>query len=235
MPAFAPQQQAAYALKPLEIQPTTDGYLLREQARRLTEPKASKTSLDWMITLIVTSLLLPLIVAVGALSFISWLIDWFLKLTFSAIQLNTGKNTDSQIGWLIPALVVWLLLVFGLAVSQHLLAEKVFFIGIFLILFYCLFGAVYWSLRLLVDGETRQHLGFKLALGELEVLFSHYPPRIGDGDRLTIRRHLKPNRWTKFFSIDRFPQDSRMDVNLVCIERVTYTQGTDSITNMAEI
>jgi hypothetical protein len=235
MPAFAPQEQAAYALRPLEIQPTVDGYLLREKAPRIAKPKSSPTIAGWIVGIVITGLFLPHIALILVGVFGARLILPFFNLTNSAVAQHTKKDQMSY-GWLAFYICLWGLLVTGasffLSPSSFL---NLLYIGVLGVVGYFSFGIIYWSLRLLVDRQTRQRLGFKWGLDELEIIFSHYPPQLGDGDRLTIRRRLKETVWTRLFHVDGFPKDSQINVDLVCIERVTYTQGTDLVTDMTEV
>lgn len=60
-----------------------------------------------------------------------------------------------------------------------------------------------------------------------ELVFTHYPLRLGSDDRVTFQRKLKGNR--KFFP------DSAIAIKLLCIERVSYTRGTDTIVETAVV
>lgn len=96
-----------------------------------------------------------------------------------------------------------------------------------------IFLVVYGSLKLIFDPQFRFRIGAQFGLGPGEIIFSHYPLRVGEDDRLTFRRQLKENTWTRWFNLDRFPDQGRLQVSLLCAERVIYTEGTDTITEVA--
>lgn len=60
-----------------------------------------------------------------------------------------------------------------------------------------------------------------------ELVFTHYPLRLGSDSRVTFRRKLKGNR--------KFLPDSAIAIKLLCIERVSYTKGTDTIVETAVV
>ena len=96
-----------------------------------------------------------------------------------------------------------------------------------------IFAVVYGSLKLIFDPQFRYGVGAKLGLAPAEIIFSHYPLRVVEDDRLTFRRQLKDNIWTQWFRVNHFPDQGRLQVSLLCAERVTYTEGTDTITEVA--
>ncbi|MBJ7900403.1 MAG: hypothetical protein GC158_10895 [Cyanobacteria bacterium RI_101] len=103
-----------------------------------------------------------------------------------------------------------------------------------MLLVYLLLGAVYWGLKFVIDSDTRQALGFRWSLDKLEVIFSRYPLKIGENDRLQLRRRLKETVWTRLCNLRAFPEHSWATVTLLCVEEVKYTKGTDTFTEQAE-
>ncbi|MFM1841714.1 MAG: hypothetical protein RLZZ490_447 [Cyanobacteriota bacterium] len=98
-----------------------------------------------------------------------------------------------------------------------------------------IFLVAYGSLKLIFDPQFRFGIGTRFGLAPVEIIFSHYPLRVGEDDRLAFRRQLRANFWTRWFNIHQFPDQGRLSVSLICGERVTYTQGTDTITEVATI
>jgi hypothetical protein len=74
---------------------------------------------------------------------------------------------------------------------------------------------------------ARQYLRAFFLLQPGELIFSQYPLRLGSSERVTFRRKLKGNR--------KFPKNGSVDIKLLCVERVNYTKGTDTITDIAVI
>jgi hypothetical protein len=97
-----------------------------------------------------------------------------------------------------------------------------------------IFGVVYGSLKLIFDPESR-YFAARFACESPEIIFSHYPLRIGENDRLIFRRKLKDKAWLSWFNIKKFPENSYLKISLICVERISYTQGTDVMTEVATI
>jgi hypothetical protein len=68
-----------------------------------------------------------------------------------------------------------------------------------------------------------------------ELVFSRYPLTLNDSDRLTFRCRLRDNFLTRLFKVKEIPTPARIEVKLLCVERVSYTKGTDTITETAII
>ena len=105
------------------------------------------------------------------------------------------------------------------------------FVGLFL--FLIVFWLVYWVVKLVLDKSARDEMGAKQGFLPAELIFSHYPLKVGENDRVTFRRRLKQNFWTNLFKVHHFPANSHLRVSLICMERVTYTKGTDTVTDVA--
>jgi len=88
-------------------------------------------------------------------------------------------------------------------------------------LFVPTFFVVYKILKLILDESARYKMGTDLGFSGVELIFSRYPLKVGENDRVTFRRRLKNNYWTKLFKINNFPVNSHITVNLVCVERTT--------------
>jgi len=109
------------------------------------------------------------------------------------------------------------------------------YIFIIFIPFFSIFYTVYSVLKLTLDESARYKLGTDLGFMAAELIFSRYPLKVGENDRVTFRRRLKNNYWTNLFKINKFPVNSHIKINLVCIERASYTQGTDTVTDVAVV
>jgi len=148
-------------------------------------------------------------------------------------------------GYLLKENRGWLLNVTG---RSWLIRSSVgIFIGIFLLffafpilitvwpvsLFLLVFSVVYLVVKIALDESVRYKIGAKLGFLPAELIFFHYPPKVGDNERITFRRRLKQNFWTNLFKIRDFPANSRLKISLICMERVTYTKGTDTVTDVA--
>ncbi len=101
------------------------------------------------------------------------------------------------------------------------------------VLFLIVFWIVYWVVKLSLDKSARYEMGAKQGFLPAELIFSHYPLKVGENDRITFRRRLKQNFWTNLFKVRDFPNNSRLKVSLMCLERATYTKGTDTVTDVA--
>ena len=127
------------------------------------------------------------------------------------------------------------------------LAIPGFFLGVYLVVsfanpifiifipFFSIFYVVYRVMKLTLDESARYKMGIELGFVGAELIFSRYPLKVGENDRLTFRRRLKNNYWTNLFKINKFPVNSHITVNLVCVERASYTQGTDTVTDVAVV
>jgi len=102
-------------------------------------------------------------------------------------------------------------------------------------LFVPTFFVVHRLLKLILDESARYKLGTELGFVGAELIFSHYPLKVGENDRVTFRRRLKNNYWTNLFKINKFPVNSHIKINLVCVERVSYTKGTTRVTDVAVV
>jgi hypothetical protein len=101
--------------------------------------------------------------------------------------------------------------------------------GFFLIIFswfFLIVGIIFLAVALLYR-PTRRYLRAFFLLQPGELIFSHYPLHLGQDDRVTFRRRLKGDR--------KFPQNGTVTVRLLCVERVSYTKGTDQVTETALI
>ncbi|MBJ7900080.1 MAG: hypothetical protein GC158_09205 [Cyanobacteria bacterium RI_101] len=116
-----------------------------------------------------------------------------------------------------------------------------FFGMLFLALFFWFFLIILliFGVVLLLNGAVRRktwsEVWSAVCLSPGELLFSHYPLRLGDSDRLTFRRRLQDNFWTKLFNLQSLPTPATLAVKLVCVERVSYTKGTDTIVETAVV
>ncbi|MFN5513621.1 MAG: hypothetical protein ACK5CA_02430 [Cyanobacteriota bacterium] len=113
------------------------------------------------------------------------------------------------------------------------IALIVLFFWFFLIILVIL-GAVL-LLNAAVRRKTWSEVWSALCLSPGELIFSHYPLCLGDSDRLTFRRRLQDNFWTKLFRLRSLPAPATLAVKLVCVERVSYTKGTDTIVETAVV
>lgn len=86
------------------------------------------------------------------------------------------------------------------------------------------FGLIFFIIALFRQ-SFRQHICAYFLLSPSDLVFAHYPLRLGDNVRVTFRRRLKRNR--------KLPQNNSVIVKLLCVERVSYTQGTDTIVETA--
>jgi hypothetical protein len=107
------------------------------------------------------------------------------------------------------------------------------FFWFFLILL-VIFGAVL-VFSASVRRKTWSEVWSAVCLSPGELIFSHYPLRLGDGDRLTFRRRLQDNFWTKLFNLKSLPAPASLTITLVCVERVSYSKGTDTIVETAVV
>ena len=98
-----------------------------------------------------------------------------------------------------------------------------------------IFIVVYGSLKLIFDPEFRFGVGAQFSLAPGEVIFSHYPLRVGEEDRLTFRRQIKDNWLTRWFNVNHFPDQGRLQVSLLCAERVSYTSHDEEAERMTEV
>ncbi|MEB3174449.1 MAG: hypothetical protein VKN60_04560 [Cyanobacteriota bacterium] len=125
------------------------------------------------------------------------------------------------------------------AASQSWLAG---FLGtILLLLFFWFFFIllVIFGVLLLFNVSVRRktwsEVWSAVCLAPGELTFSHYPLCLGDSDRLTFRRRLQDNFWTKLFNLQSLPAPASLAVKLVCVERVSYSKGTDTIVETAVV
>jgi hypothetical protein len=102
-------------------------------------------------------------------------------------------------------------------------------------LFLVVFCVVYSVVKITVDESARYRMGAILGFLPPELIFFRYPLKVGENDRITFRRRLKQNFWTNLFKINRFPVNSHIKINLVCVERVSYTKGTTRVTDVAVV
>ena len=102
-------------------------------------------------------------------------------------------------------------------------------------LFLVVFCAVYSVVKITLDESARYGVGAILGFLPPELIFFRYPLKVGENDRITFRRRLKQNFWTNLFKINRFPVNSHITINLVCVERVSYTKGTTRVTDVAVV
>lgn len=87
---------------------------------------------------------------------------------------------------------------------------------------------------MIFDPQTRYFVT-RFALEPTEIIFSHYPLRVGENDRLMFRRKLKDQTCLSWFNIKEFPENSYLKISLICAERISYTQGTDIMREAATV
>jgi hypothetical protein len=109
------------------------------------------------------------------------------------------------------------------------------YISIIFIPFFSTFFVVYIVQKLILDKSARYKMVTDLGFVGEELIFSHYPLKVGENDRVTFRRRLKKNYWTNLFKINKFPVDNHIKINLVCAERVSHTEGTETIADVAVV
>lgn len=107
------------------------------------------------------------------------------------------------------------------------------FVWFFLILMVVCFLALIFNIQLRRTTGNKFWTAVCLTPGEL--IFSHYPLTPGSEDRLTFRRQLQSNSWTKLWQVATIPTPAILTIQLLCVERVSYTQGTDTIVEIAII
>ena len=212
MPTFTAREEVAYSLGPLKIKPTADGYLLREKAQRTTGE-------------------IGLLISGGRA------IHVFLSLGSWAFRRHQDQNNDDffEVGYLFEYIVLGLVLAILTFLLPQPLGGKVLYIGILVVLAYFLFGVIYWLLCFIFDQQIRHQVGFNAGLGAIEILFSHYPLKAGEGDRPMYRRSFQANFWTKLLGIEGFPPNSRLRISLICIEREDYNTDVATGTKTVKI
>lgn len=101
--------------------------------------------------------------------------------------------------------------------------------GIFILVFLSLapLFAVMAFIVILFNRPTRQKILAYFFLRPGELVFTHYPLQLGSDRRVTFRRKLKGDR--------RFFADSSITVRLLCMERISYTKGSDTIIETAVV
>ena len=173
-----------------------------------------------------------------------------VDLIFSHYPFKVGKNDriTFRLIWTVISLFVatfpWMVLTVLFSIFFQFFCASV--LGIYdfspaffiipILLFVPTFFVVYRLLKLILDESARYKMGTDLGFaGGAELIFSRYPLKAGDNDRLTFRRRLKNNYWTNLFKINKFPVNSHITVNLVCVERASYTHGTDDVTDVAVV
>lgn len=102
-------------------------------------------------------------------------------------------------------------------------------------LFLVVFCSVYPVVKITLDESARYKMGAILGFLPPELIFFRYPLKVGENERITFRRRLKQNFWTNLFKLNKFPVNSRVKINLVCVERVSYTKGTTRVTDVAVV
>jgi hypothetical protein len=107
------------------------------------------------------------------------------------------------------------------------------FLWFFLILIVIFVVALIFNIQMRRTSWNKFWTAVCLAPGEL--IFSHYPLTLGSEDRLTFRRRLQANFWTKWWQVKTIPTPGTITIQLLCVERVSYTQGTDTIVETAII
>ncbi|MGL5035315.1 MAG: hypothetical protein ACRC6M_16125, partial [Microcystaceae cyanobacterium] len=160
---------------------------------------------------------------------VRWL-GWLL----SPIPLSVLKENVRWLGWLlspIPLSVFIPVGIFSFALIFPFAFPSFWPVTLFLLVF----PVVYKVVKITVDESERYKVGGKFSLLPAELIFSHYPLKVGENDRLTFRRRLKNNSWTDLFKINKFPVNSHVKINLVCVERASYTKGTDRVTDVAVV
>jgi hypothetical protein len=89
---------------------------------------------------------------------------------------------------------------------------------------------------LVFNTKIRNHFWWETVCFEPgDLIFSHYPLTLDDSDRLLFRCRLRDNFITRLFKVKEIPTPSRIEIKLICLERVSYTKGTDTITENAVI
>jgi hypothetical protein len=107
------------------------------------------------------------------------------------------------------------------------------FVWFFLILMVIFVLALIFNVQL--RRTTWNNFWTAVCLAPGELIFSHYPLIPGSEDRLTFRRPLQSNFWTKWWQVATIPAPAILTIQLLCVERVSYTQGTDTIVETAII
>lgn len=146
-------------------------------------------------------------------------------------QISRFTNPNWLFGLTITFTAIFIL-IFGFPIILSF-SGVVWPIFVVVFLFLIVFWIVYWILKLSLDESARYEMGVKQGFLPAELIFSHYPLKVGENDRVTFRRRLKQNFWTNLFKIHDFPPNSRLKVSLICLERATYTKGTDTVTEVA--
>jgi hypothetical protein len=146
-------------------------------------------------------------------------------------QISRFTNVNWVFGVSITFIAIFILIIgFPILLSFSGVVWPIFVI---LFLFLIVFWIVYWLVKLSLDKSARYEMGAKQGFLPAELIFSHYPLKVGENDRITFRRRLKQNFWTNLFKVHDFPANSRLKVSLICLERATYTKGTDTVTDVA--
>lgn len=99
--------------------------------------------------------------------------------------------------------------------------------GICVLLIFSWFFLPLIFIQLLVHRPLRQRIRAAFFLLPGELIVSQYPLHLGSSDRVKFRRRLKGNR--------KLTANGSVKIKLFCIERVGYTQGTDTIIETAII
>jgi len=146
-------------------------------------------------------------------------------------QISRFTNPNWLFGLTITFTAIFIL-IFGFPILLSF-SGVVWPIFVVLFLFLIVFWIVYWMVKLILDESARYEMGAKQGFLPAELIFAHYPLKVGENDRITFRRRLKQNFWTNLFKIHDFPPNSRLKVILICLERATYTKGTDTVTDVA--
>jgi len=100
------------------------------------------------------------------------------------------------------------------------------FTGFLLVIFSC-FLIPLLCITLIFSRSSRQSTRAWFFLLPGELIVSQYPLHLGSSDRVKFRRRLRGNR--------KFPANGSVKIKLLCIERVGYTKGTDTIIETAMI
>lgn len=146
-------------------------------------------------------------------------------------QISRFTNQNWLFGLSITFIAI-LILIFGFPILLSF-SGVVWPVFVAFFLFLIVFWIVYWVVKFSLDESARYEMGAKQGFLPAELIFSHYPLKVGENDRITFRRRLKQNFWTNLFKVHNFPPNSRLKVSLICLERVTYTKGTDTVTDVA--
>jgi len=146
-------------------------------------------------------------------------------------QISRSTNPNWLFGLTITFTAIFILIFgFPIVLSYSGIVWPVFVV---LFLFLIVFWIVYWVVKLTLDESARYEMGTKLGFLPAELIFFHYPLKMGENDRVTFRRRLKQNFWTNLFKIHDFPANSRLKVSLICMERASYTRGSSHVTDVA--